>query len=118
MFMRAIGFFMSFLVSLAWVGMLIVAGAVLVFVFGASQGHASENASEYRSEVWSTVPGTSARKNLEYLKRDGTLYRPIPGTRTPDYGSDERWIVRDNKVYKAIPGTNTPDYRSRRYIIR
>ncbi len=110
MFRRTIGFLMAFLVSLAWIGILIVAGVVLVFVFGASQGHASE--------VWSTIPGTSASKNLEYIERGGTLYRPIPGTRTPDYGSDERWIVRDNKVYKAIPGTNTPDYRSRKYIIR
>ena len=114
MFIKTVGFLMAFLVSLAWIGMVIVAGVVLVFVFGASQGHAAE----YGAEVWSTVPGTSARKNLEYIERGGTIYRPIPGTRTPDRGSDERWIVRDNKVYKAIPGTNTPDYRSRQYIIR
>lgn len=112
--MRTVGFLMAFLVSLAWVGMLIVAGVVLVFVFGVSQGHASE----YGSEVWSTVPGTNASKNLEYIERGGTIYRPIPGTRTPDYGSDDRWIVRDKKIYKAIPGTNTPDYRSRQSIIR
>lgn len=111
MFMRTIGVLMAFLVSLAWIGMLIVAGIVLVFVFGVSQGHAAE--------VWSTLPGTSASKNLEYIERGDIFYRPIPGTRTPDYGSDQRWIVRDNKVYKAIPGTNTPDYSSsRKYIVR
>ena len=110
MFMRAIGVLIALLVSVAWIGMLIVAGVVLVFVVGLSQGQAAE--------VWSTVPGTGASKNLEYIERGGTIYRPIPGTRTPDYGSDQRWIVRDNKVYKAIPGTNTPDYGSRTYRIK
>ncbi len=110
MFMRAIGVLIALLVSVAWIGMLIVAGVVVVFVVGLSQGQAAE--------VWSTIPGTSASKNLEYIERGGAIYRPIPGTRTPDYGSDQRWIVRDNKVYKAIPGTNRPDHGSGKYIIR
>lgn len=76
------------------------------------------SAESMASEVWSTVPGTNASKNLEYIERGGTIYKPIPGTRTPDYGSDDRWIIRDNKIYKAIPGTNTPDYGSRKYIIK
>jgi hypothetical protein len=70
------------------------------------------------SELWDTVPGTNASKNLQFIEKGGIIYPPIPGTRTPDYGSDERWIIRDNKVYKALPGTNTPDYREPKYLIR
>jgi hypothetical protein len=52
------------------------------------------------------------------IERNGVVYPAIPGTRTPDYGSDDRLIIRDGKVYDAIPGTNTPDYGSGRYLIR
>lgn len=39
-----------------------------------------------------------------------TIYPVIPGTRTPDYGSDDKMILKNGIVYPIIPGTNTPDY--------
>lgn len=70
------------------------------------------------AELWSTLPGTNTRNELEYIQRGEMIYKPLPGTRTPDRGSEDRWIIRDNKVYRAIPGTNVPDYGSRKYIIK
>jgi hypothetical protein len=75
-------------------------------------------ADSFSSELWSTLPGTNTRNELEYIQRGEMIYKPLPGTRTPDRGSDDRWIIRDNKVYKAIPGTNVPDYGSRKYITK
>ena len=70
------------------------------------------------SEVWSTLPGTNTRDKLEYIQQGDRIYKPLPGTRTPNYGSDERWIIRDNKVHKVLPGTNVPDYSEPEYIIK
>jgi hypothetical protein len=48
------------------------------------------------------------------IERNGIVDPSTPGTRTPDYGADDRLIIRDGKVYEAIAGTNTPDYGSGR----
>jgi hypothetical protein len=72
------------------------------------------------SEIWRPIPGTNTP---DYggplsIERDGVIYPAIPGTRTPDYGSSNRRIIRDGTIYDAMPGTNTPDYGSGRSLIR
>ena len=72
------------------------------------------------TQIWRPIPGTNTPDygGPLYIERDGIIYPAIPGTRTPDYGSDDRRIIRDGKVYDAIPGTNTPDYGSGRWLLR
>jgi hypothetical protein len=72
------------------------------------------------TEIWRPIPGTSTPDDGGPLsiERDGVIYPAIPGTRTPDYGSSDRRIIRDGTIYDAIPGTNTPDYGSGRSVIR
>lgn len=72
------------------------------------------------TEIWTPIPGT---RTPDYgsplrIERDGIVYPAIKGTRTPDYGASDRLIIRDGKVYNAIPGTNTPDYGSEQRLLR
>ena len=72
------------------------------------------------TEIWRPIPGTNTPDygGPLYIERNGIIYPAIPGTRTPDYGSKDRRIIRDGKVYDVIPGTNTPDYGSGRWLLR
>ncbi|HSO81799.1 hypothetical protein [Thiocapsa sp.] len=72
------------------------------------------------TDIWKPIPGT---QTPDYggpllIERDGIVYPAIKGTRTPDYGSSDRLIIRDGKIYNAIPGTNTPDYGSGQRLLR
>jgi hypothetical protein len=72
------------------------------------------------TEIWRPIPGT---ETPDYggpllIERDGIVYPAIKGTRTPDYGASDRLIIRDGKLYNAIPGTNTPDFGSEQRLLR